>query len=84
VTALKTEATAAAIGAVRPAVLDYTCGGSGSGWKDVLVVKPDTVIIAGFRWYWRWKSPKRPADEDDRGDPRTASKILVELRKLGL
>src|ERR1700756_6016845 len=47
-----------------------------SSWKSVLiVVKPDTVVgwhRAGFRWYWRWKSPRR------RGRPR----MPVEVREL--
>lgn len=52
-------------------------------WTDVLVlVKPETVVgwhRAGFRLYWRWRSPAAGRTTEDWGAP----KIHGELQKLG-
>ena len=52
------------------------------GWKQVLViVKPDTVVgwhRTGFRWYWRWRSRRRP------GRPRIGEQLRTLIRRLAL
>jgi len=49
-------------------------------WKQVLViVKPDTVVgwhRTAFRWYWRWRSRRRP------GRPRISEELRVLIRRL--
>jgi hypothetical protein len=50
------------------------------GWKQVLViVKPDTVVgwhRTAFRWYWRWRSRRRP------GRPRISEELRVLISRL--
>jgi hypothetical protein len=52
------------------------------GWKQVLViVKADTVVgwhRAGFRWYWRCRSRRRP------GRPRIGEQLRTLIRRLAL
>ena len=70
-------------------------------WRAALViVKPETVIAwhrQGFRWYWTWKSRRRPGRPSVPADVRAlirtmsdanplwgAPRIHGELRKLGI
>ncbi|MGH9721305.1 MAG: helix-turn-helix domain-containing protein [Bryobacteraceae bacterium] len=50
------------------------------GWKSVLlIVKPDTVVAwhrTGFRWYWRWRSCRRP------GRPKITPEVRDLIRRL--
>ena len=50
------------------------------GWKQVLIiVKPDTVLgwhRTAFRWYWRWRSRRRP------GRSRISEELRVLIRRL--
>ena len=50
------------------------------GWKQVLViVKPDTVVgwhRTAFRWYWRWRSQRRP------GRPPITDELRAPIRRL--
>ncbi len=52
------------------------------GWKQVLViVKPDTVVgwhRTAFRWYWRWRSRRRP------GRPPVTDELRMLIRRLAL
>jgi putative transposase len=51
-----------------------------SRWKDALIiVQPETVVgwhRAGFRWYWRWRSRRRP------GRPRITPEIRDLIRRM--